>query len=286
MITIFTPTYNRAQTLPRLYESLVNQTYKDFEWLVVDDGSTDDTQQLIASYIAEHKINIRYIFQANGGKHRAINRGIEEAQGDYFLNVDSDDFLTNNCVEECVKLSSELENEQIAGATFVRAYTNIKIDCVKVGKFKSFDFAAYQWEHVKGEMSFCYKTQVLRQYPFPDFEGEKFCPESLIHNRIGQQYKVLYTDRILAYGDYLEGGLTSNYYKLLVSNPRYAMLWYSEKIKTPHFSKQQKRIYADGYWDIALKAKHISWMEKLKGIPLGYTLFFFLRKVRRKLGFY
>lgn len=284
MITIFTPAYNRAHTLPRLYESLLKQTDKNFEWLIVDDGSTDETQSLIDQYIADNKIKIRYIYQNNGGKHRAINRGINEAKGDYFLVVDSDDFLANHCVEECIRLSSELNDEKIAGATFILAIGKIKRDINNFGKFRSFDFSEYQWDDVKGEMSFCYKTSVLRQYPFPDFEGEKFCPESLIHNRIGHRYKVLYTDRILAFGDYLEGGLTSNYYKLLINNPRYAMLWYAEKIKTPHFSKAQKETYTNGYWDIALKAKHIPWIEKLKGIPVRYTFMFFVRKLMQELG--
>lgn len=282
LITIFTPAYNRAHTLPRLYESLLKQTNKNFEWLIVDDGSTDGTQSLIAQYITDNKINIRYIYQNNGGKHRAINRGVGEANGDYFLVVDSDDFLANHCVEECYKMIYDVyEDNTISGFTFIRTFTDAKIDCNKVGKFRSFDFSEYQWDDVKGEMSFCYKTSVLRQYPFPDFEEEKFCPESLIHNRIGHRYKVLYTDRILAFGDYLEGGLTSNYYKLLINNPRYAMLWYSEKIKTPHFRKVQKETYANGYWDIALKAKHIPWVEKLKGIPVRYTFMFFAEKIRK-----
>lgn len=283
MITIFTPAYNRAHTLPRLYDSLLKQTCQNFEWLIVDDGSTDSTRQLIEQYIAESKIAIRYIYQNNGGKHRAINRGVQNAQGEYFLVVDSDDFLEEHCIEECFAIIPDIEGENIAGATFILAIGELKKPIETFGHFKSFDFAAYQWEDVKGEMSFCYKTKVLKQYLFPDFEGEKFCPESLVHNRIGHRYKVLYTDRVLAFGDYLEGGLTSNYYKLLVNNPRYAMLWYSEKIKTAHFTPSQKKTYTNGYWDIALKAKHISFREKLKGIPLRYTFDFFVDKIKKKI---
>jgi glycosyltransferase involved in cell wall biosynthesis len=99
MITIFTPTYNRAYSLRRLYDSLCKQTSNDFEWLVVDDGSTDDTENLINSFIADGKVDIRYFKQANGGKHRAINFGVREARGELFFIVDSDDQVTPDAVE-------------------------------------------------------------------------------------------------------------------------------------------------------------------------------------------
>ncbi len=99
MITIFTPTYNRAYRLSNLFNSLRVQTDKNFEWLIVDDGSTDETEQLVRTFIGGADFNIRYVKQLNGGKHRAINRGIQLARGSLFLIVDSDDFLTKNAVE-------------------------------------------------------------------------------------------------------------------------------------------------------------------------------------------
>ena len=99
LLTIFTPTYNRAYSLERLYKSLVTQSLKDFEWLVVDDGSTDNTEELINKFVSDNKVKICYFKQENGGKHRAINRGAAMAQGDYFLIVDSDDYLTSDAVE-------------------------------------------------------------------------------------------------------------------------------------------------------------------------------------------
>ena len=93
MITVFTPTYNRGNLLKRLYDSLCNQSFKDFEWLIVDDGSKDDTETVIANFIAQQKLVINYLKQENGGKHRAINKGVKEAKGEYFFIADSDDRL-------------------------------------------------------------------------------------------------------------------------------------------------------------------------------------------------
>ena len=99
LITVFTPTYNRAHLLQMLYDSLCKQTFNDFEWLIVDDGSKDDTESVVNTFIAEDRLDIRYIKQSNGGKHRAINRGVAEANGDLFFIVDSDDYLSNNGLE-------------------------------------------------------------------------------------------------------------------------------------------------------------------------------------------
>ena len=93
LLTIFTPTFNRAHTLVRLYEGLLKQTEKVFEWLIVDDGSTDGTKNLVEGFIQERKLNIRYFYQENQGKHIAINKGVSEARGNYFLTIDSDDYL-------------------------------------------------------------------------------------------------------------------------------------------------------------------------------------------------
>ena len=99
LLTVCTPTYNRAHTLPRLYESLVRQTSQDFEWLVVDDGSTDNTRELVDGWVAEGRIRIRYVYKENGGKPSAHNLGVRLAAGELFFCVDSDDYLTDNAVE-------------------------------------------------------------------------------------------------------------------------------------------------------------------------------------------
>ena len=204
LITIFTPTYNRAYTLPKLYESLKTQTNQNFDWVIVDDGSTDDTEVLIKSFIDEEIIKITYVRQKNQGKHIAINTGVALAKGDFFIVIDSDDYLLENCIETCYALIERVKEENIAGFTFIRFTEDIQYDTTKYNNKMWFydEEGEFHWEHW-GEMAFCYKTEIAQKYAFPQFEGEKFCPESLVHRRIGKRYRVLYTNYVLASGNYL-----------------------------------------------------------------------------------
>ena len=116
--TVFTPTYNRVNTLPRCYTSLLSQDFKDFEWLIVDDGSTDNTKELIESFISENKINIRYVYQVNSGKHVATNKGVDLAQGKYFFILDSDDALTSSSLTNLLNAYNsipEMQKESFTG---------------------------------------------------------------------------------------------------------------------------------------------------------------------------
>ena len=122
MITVFTPTYNRAKLLPRLYESLCEQTYRGFEWLIVDDGSKDDTCEVVESFMnrndnenGNNNFPIRYIYQENGGKHRAINHGVREAKGELLLIFDSDDSLPDNSLELITKVYSQIKDDESFG---------------------------------------------------------------------------------------------------------------------------------------------------------------------------
>lgn len=258
MITIFTPTYNRAHTLPKLYESLKHQTGKNFEWLIVDDGSTDSTRELIASFQQENPFPIRYIKQENQGKHVAFNRGIKEAKGSYFTNIDSDDFLLPDAVSMFYILIDEIRDKPYSGFTFIHFSNSKKYNPDHYGNKRWNKGEPYQWEFW-GEMQYCIKREILAQFPFPVFPGENFCPESLILRRLEQKYNILYTDCVLAKGDYLEEGLTRQYYKLLLANPHGSLLNYKERMKNePHLRKS----LTQQYLDIAFKAKGVSVREK------------------------
>lgn len=279
MITIFTPAFNRANTLPKLYESLLRQTSQDFEWIVVDDGSSDKTKTLVEEFIREKKVTIRYFYQENQGKHVAINKGVSEAKGDYFLTIDSDDYLLENAVEVCERIISEIDSKKdFAGFTYIHFQEGTPYNCENYGKKRWTQHESYEWEF-HGEMAFCYKTEILKKFPFPQFPGEKFCPESLIHHRIGNHFNILYTDYVLASGEYMEGGLSAGFKKIMERNPRTSMLFYSEKLKSPEFDEPTKNQYVKNYWNIALKAKHISWREKFAGIPFGLSLKFWKERL-------
>ena len=126
-ITIFTPTYNRAHTLKRLYESIKVQKYPDFEWIIIDDGSSDGTNELVKSFIDENVIKIKYFFQENSGKHIAINKGIEEASGNLFFMVDSDDYITPDALNIIDKWEETIDGEKYIGIAGLKIFENKKI---------------------------------------------------------------------------------------------------------------------------------------------------------------
>src|SRR5699024_101291 len=123
-VSICTPTYNRAYTLSRLYESLLEQTDKDFEWVVVADGSTDNTKEIVQEWSDEGKILINYIYQSNQGKHVALNKGMEVARGILFTCLDSDDWFYHNAVQIVREKWTEKPNEEIAGIIALDTYEN------------------------------------------------------------------------------------------------------------------------------------------------------------------
>ncbi len=282
LLTFFTPTYNRAETLKRLYNSLLEQKSDNFEWIIVDDGSVDKTLEVVTGFINDNKIKIRYYYQENQGKHIAINTGVLNAKGGYLLIIDSDDYLLSSCFESCEKLIHQIEDEPlVAGFTGIHFANSVLYDPNNYGHKQWFqEDEIYKWK-THGEMVYCYKTEILKSFPFPQFENEKFCPESLIHKRIAREYKVLYTDNIWARGDYLEDGLSSKYQNLLESSPRAAMLSFKEKIQYSE-NKHIQFINVKNYWNIAMRAKQISWIEKFRGISLKYSLLFWYNRLTIK----
>ena len=230
-ITIFTPTYNRAYILPKLYNSLVIQTDKDFEWLIVDDGSDDSTENLINSFIDEQKIIIRYYKQINGGKHRAINNGVKLAKGELFFIVDSDDQLPCNSLEYISYYYAQIKNfENFAGVCGLKAFftgNNVGGDVdYDILDCNSLDFR-YRYK-IKGDMAEVFKVSILKLFPFPEFDDECFCPEATVWNRIASKYKLRYFSEKVYLCDYLPDGLTAKITKIRMRSPEASLICYSE----------------------------------------------------------
>ncbi|PZU82693.1 MAG: glycosyltransferase family 2 protein [Chryseobacterium sp.] len=264
--TIFTPTFNRAYILPKLYNSLKYQTNKNFIWLIVDDGSFDETKALVQEFQDENQFDIHYIFQENKGKHFAVNNGLRNAKTEFFCVIDSDDYLAEDAIEEMEKLSSKIkEDSKVAGFAFIRFSEKEDIDKSLFGRKEWLTGESdYKWE-IHGEMTYCFKTKIHQEFYFPEFEGEKFCQESLVFRRIERKYRILFTDKVLAYGDYLEDGLMKNYYQLLLKNPKGSLLNIKERLQYDKVSSEEKMKLAKTYWDIASKT-HRSFGEKFFGI--------------------
>ena len=228
LITIFTPTYNRGRTLPALYHSLCQQTDKgEFNWLIVDDGSEDNTRSLVEGWIKDNKISIRYYYQENSGKHVAFNRGVRKCDTELFFCVDSDDYLTDDAVrlisETWKNISSDI---RIAGIVAYRGYSTDRIIGNKFDCSINPDTLSDIYKRgKKGDTALVFRTQILRQYPFPVFKDEKFMRETIIYSRIDEKYKLYILSRIIYIGKYLEDGLSRNAYLYDEQSPNGAALF-------------------------------------------------------------
>ena len=233
MITIFTPSYNRVNKLKKLYKSLLYQNMKDFEWLIVDDGSNDDTGKYIERIINDNKININYVYKDNGGKQSAYNMGLDNAKGDIFLCIDSDDILKKNILgiiaNDFEKISN---NKDIAGVMYVQSYISDKEKIIGTSFFEDglIDtyYNIYNKLKVTGDKLIVLKTYVAKDYYFPMIEGEKFVPEALIFNRISLKYRFLCRNVVAAHKEYLDDGYSSNYFNLVKKNPLGNALYFKE----------------------------------------------------------
>lgn len=233
-ITVFTPTYNRSRIIERLYKSLRRQTNMDFEWLIVDDGSSDNTEEVIQSWQAENNtFPIRYYKKENGGKCSAINMGLELAQGELFFTVDSDDYLTDDALEKIISWESSLPKGQkfcgVAGNLGTAKDTTPN----RIFDVPFFDGSALdRYKIADGERAMVFYTEIHRQYPYPLFEGEKFMTEAVTWNRMAHDgYKMRFYNDIIWIYEYREDGLTKAGSSLFLNNPQGYGLWLREKAK-------------------------------------------------------
>ena len=275
MTSVFTATYNRASTLNRAYESLNNQTHHNFEWIIVDDGSTDETEALVKKFRTD-KFKIHYFKQENQGKHFAINKGVSVAKGTFFFILDSDDYLPQNALELVAKNYKIINNNTVLGGVVGRkAYFDNKI----VGTIKSFEVFVsnaldIRYIHkIKGDLTEIYYTKVLKEFPFPEIDNEKFCPEALVWNRIAQKYSLLYFNESIYNCEYLADGLTSKIVKIRMNSPTASMLCYAElaSYKIPLTQKIKATI---NFWRFAFCSK-ISLLKKLKQVNCAISIIAF-----------
>lgn len=234
-LTIFTPTYNRAYILPKLYESLCVQTCLDFEWLIVDDGSTDNTKELIETWIKESKLTIRYIYQDNSGKMMAHNRAVRESAAELFMCIDSDDHLySDKVVEDTLSYWQQQiaivdKPERIGGLIGYKKIGN------KVQNFPQGLQIAHLSELFEkgfsGETTLLFRRDILEKYPFPYFEGEKFVTDVYVYDQIDRIYQFLLFPYYMQNCEYQVGGYSNNYMKLLFNNPKGFRAYHNQCVK-------------------------------------------------------
>ena len=249
-VTVFTPTYNRAYILGDLYHSLQRQTCMDFEWLIVDDGSADDTKALVASWQGEENpFPIRYIYQENGGKCRAINRGLKEADGRLFFTVDSDDYLTDDAIEKVIRWDGELPRDgHFCGYVGNRGITPTQTpNRLFPGGYLD-GTALDRYDQVDGERAFVFYTEVHRKYLYPEFPGEKFLTEAVTWDLMAHDgYKMRFYNDIIWIWEYKDDGLTRAGYRVFLENPQGTGLFFRQKAEFLHYSLWNKLTLWYGY---------------------------------------
>lgn len=252
-ITVFTPTFNRGYIIEKLYESLKNQTFKEFEWLVIDDGSNDNTEEIFDKINKNNDFfKVRYYKKENGGKHRAINQGVELAEGELFFIVDSDDQLTSYALEYIDKWEKSIENKKkfaglagnkgkniddIWGTTFNGKY----IDCTSLERNKN---------NITGDKAEVFYTDILKKYKFMEFENENFITESTVWNKIAYDgYKIRWFNEVIYICDYLEDGLSNAGEEALTNNPKGTAYYVRQNIKYFNCGLKEKLSNYNGYYN-------------------------------------
>lgn len=209
--------------LQSLWDSLQKQTVKDFEWLVVDDGSTDGTKNLITQLQENSDFSIRYIYKNNGGKHTALNVGIQTICSELTFIVDSDDCVTDDAVESILKIHQKYRSQNnICGYAFLRAFPDGKVNGKKFDvdeKIGSYIDVRVNGDDTGADKAEVFKTHCLKEFPFPEYPNEKFLGEDLVWVRMARKYQMVHINKAIYIGNYLEDGLTNNRRKHNIASP-------------------------------------------------------------------
>lgn len=290
-LTVFTPTFNRAYCLVDLYESLCRQTSKDFLWLIIDDGSTDNTRELVNEWSNEKKIEIKYVYKENGGMHTGYNTAYDLIGTELNMCIDSDDYCTDDAVQVVVDHWEKFGSEKHAGI--------IALDCFRNGQIIGDKFpdsltettiGEFYWKHhLKGDKKLVYRTEVVKRYgKYPVFEGEKFVPIFCIPFMIDKDYKMITLNEVLCIVEYRDDGSTKNIIQSYFNNPK--GFNYSRKIRMIYSPSLKDRFRnAIHYVSGSIIAKNRFFISEspkkllvISALPGGVLLYFYLKYCRAK----
>ncbi|MDY3943925.1 MAG: glycosyltransferase family 2 protein [Alloprevotella sp.] len=282
-LTVFTPAYNRAHTLGRTYESLCRQTLQDFCWLIIDDGSTDGTKELVAQWMGENRIEMRYIYQENQGMHGAHNTAYANITTELNTCIDSDDYMPDDAVERIVKFWREKGDISFAG--FVGYDIDTKGNVI--GTTFPTDMVTttlidYYQRGGQGDKKLVYRTEVVKQYPnYPLFKGERYVGLNVLTMQIDADYRLLVLNEPLVIVDYQEDGSSRMMWKQYWDNPQGFL--YTREINLRYSMPFKRRIrLCIHYVSHALRAKQLyrivtspaPWLT-IPLLPIGICLFLY-----------
>lgn len=286
-ITVFTPAYNRAHTIERTYHSLCRQTCKDFEWLIIDDGSTDNTKDLIAKWINDNLINIRYIYQQNQGMHGAHNTAYKNISTELNVCIDSDDYMPDDAIEKIITFWKKNDSSKYAGIIGLDVAENSgKVIGSKFDKnLTETTLSDYYANGGSGDKKLVYRTDVIKQYPeYPIFEGEKYVGLAYKYMLIDKDFKLLTLNEPLVIVEYQQDGSSMSMYKQYWNNPKgFAFYRKTEMLCTK--SLKRRFIVCAHYVSSSIIAKNKSFIKEsplklltIIAMPLGYLLYHHIRR--------
>ena len=234
-LSILTATYNREKYLKRLYKSILeNQNEMEIEWIIVDDGSTDDTKKLITMFEYEQKVDIKYMYQENSGKMSAINKAMELVTGDLIVDCDSDDFFYDNAFNEILKNAHLLLNDdEIYALCFLKKDTkgNISGKEFENEYLKTTMFDLYFKQEIDGEKILVFDAKIRKKYKHELEKNESFITESRMYHKMDEKYKIICINKILEIGDYIDDGYTKNINKIFLESPKGYYKYFKEILK-------------------------------------------------------
>lgn len=273
LVTVFTPVYNRENSIRDVYDSLCAQTNKDFEWLVLNDGSRDYTEDILEEIVAHHdgSFPIHYIKKENEGLNRTINRALDLAQGTLLMRLDSDDVALPDAVELIhEKYPLIKENDKLCAV----AFRSLLFDGSPNGTHPFSedtisDFCSFRHiHHAIGDRNEVMKVEVFRKFKFPEFEGENFCPEALVWNRIAKDYDCLYVPQAIYKKGFEEDSITAKVYATLKRCCQGSCTLYFELLNNRNIPYKARLGSAVRYYRYAFFAHRSLW----RGIPLSLIL--------------
>lgn len=228
LLTIFTPAYNRADKLKQIYLSLEKQINNEFEWIIIDDGSEDDTEKVVTQLMKKSAMNIRYYRKENGGKHTAHNMAVDIALGEFFLCLDSDDHMSQNSVGKLLNAVKQCGSNH--GIVAYKCDQNKKLlsDTFPEIEYVPSIYALKQDYNCKGEFAFVFPTELLKENKFPVFEGERFLTESVLYDKLSCKMYIL--PEVIEVCEYQTDGLSNNLNEIMKNNPAGYCLYFMQRI--------------------------------------------------------
>lgn len=291
-LTVFTPAYNRAYTLWKGYEGLKRQTSKDFKWVIVDDGSTDNTKELVEGWINENLVLIEYYYKNNGGMHTAHNEAYRHIDTELAVCIDSDDYMTDNAVELIISRWNKYGSDKYAGMIGLDVYENGSIigTCFPDGVNECKTYELARKYGVVCDKKYVYRPDVIKKYlPYPEFEGERYGNVNWLYQKIDHDYNMLCSNDVYCVVEYMSDGLTVNIFEQHKKSPRTRAIECDEAITyIPYWDIKLK--LATQYVSSCIFAKDISLLFSASNkllvfisIPFGilYNLYLRMKKTRK-----